>query len=93
MDILNIANSIIVMIGLPVLLRAAMYLGKRLQKLDDLQATVNSLEASFANMGNGMNQMRDDTREIRIEVSEVKSKVNILWDWFTKYIINEKRAV
>ena len=93
MDILNIANSIIVMIGLPVLLKAAMYLGKRLQKLDDLQATVNSLEASFAHMGNGMNQMRDDTREIRIEVSEVKSKVNIMWDWFTKYIINEKRAL
>jgi hypothetical protein len=37
MDLLNIVNAIIVSIGLPIILGAAIYIGKKLQILDDLK--------------------------------------------------------
>jgi hypothetical protein len=85
MSLINIINASVLIIGLPTLLKVAIDVGKRLQILDHLQMTVNSLEKN-------VDEIRSDTRELRIEVSEVKSKVNIVWEWFTKYALNEKRA-
>jgi uncharacterized protein YoxC len=85
MDIINLINAFVLIIGLPVLLKVAIDIGKKLQILDRLETDVGTLEQSISNLSSEM-------RELRNETSEMKSKLNLVWDWFSKYVINEKRA-
>lgn len=79
MNLLNIINAGIIIVGLPLILKATLYLGKRLQVLDSLEDKVN-------------NQIIPDLKELRIEVSEIKGKVNVMWEWFSRHIVLEKSA-
>ena len=43
MDILNIINSAIIIVGLPILLKSMLYMGRKLQVLDNLQDKINNI--------------------------------------------------
>jgi len=73
MDILNIVNAIVLMVGLPALFKVCFDVGKKLQILDTLERVTH--------------EQMEDIRELRKESSEIKSKVNVLWDWFSRHIV------
>ena len=47
MSLLQIINAIVVSIGVPVLLGAAILVGRKLQILDDLKTTVNKIKVNI----------------------------------------------
>jgi len=47
MSVLNIVNTIVVSLGLPTMVVAAIFVGRKLQILDDLQSTVNKIKSNI----------------------------------------------
>ncbi len=69
------------MLGIPTIVAASMYLGRKLQVLDNLVYTVN-------------NQILPKLQEIELRLTEVErkltvmgSKLDILWSWFSQNVL------
>jgi hypothetical protein len=81
MDLLNLVNASIVMLGIPTIIVASVYLGRKLEVLDGLVDTVN-------------NRILPKLQEIELRLTEVErkltvmdSKLDILWSWFSKNVL------
>jgi hypothetical protein len=78
MDIINVINAAVLIIGLPLILKATLYIGKRLQVLDNLENTIN-------------NRVLPDIADIKGRMVALETKVNVMWEWFSRHMILESQ--
>jgi hypothetical protein len=85
MDLLNLVNAIIVMVGIPAIVAASIYTGRKLQVLDNLVYVVN----------NQVLPRLDDIERRLIEIEKkmtlMESKLDILWGWFSQNVLPAAR--
>ncbi len=86
MDILNIINALVLIVGLPALLKAALYVGKKLQTLETLEVQVKSLDTTI----NGL--VLPELRVIKEQMVALDTKVNIMWEWFSRHIVFDPQS-
>ena len=86
MNIINIINAIVLIVGLPVLLKAFLYIGKKLQTLDTLEDRVEKLDNTLNNL------VLPQLRDIKEKVVALETKVDVMWVWFSKHIILESQS-
>ncbi len=65
MNLLEITNTVIVVIGVPTTLAAALFVGRKLQILDLLEASIN-------------NEIKPELKDIRNRLEDLTRRITIL---------------
>jgi|GEM_PF-3226443 len=70
MDILNIINAIVVVVGLPLILKSMLFVGRKLQLLDSIADTIkNQIEPAIAEIRHSLFEV-----DKRLTVSESRQE-------------------
>lgn len=87
MDIINIINAIVLIVGLPALLKASLYIGKKLQVIDHLERTIEELKFNVGGLKGVIDgPISADIRDTKERVVALETKVNIMWDWLSRHM-------
>lgn len=70
MNLLNLVNAIVLIIGIPSVITACIYVGRKLQILDSLCIDFKEFK----------NEIKSDLKDFKFDYSSAKEKVSILWD-------------
>ncbi|MBU0661280.1 hypothetical protein KKG22_03820 [Patescibacteria group bacterium] len=73
MDLLQIANALVVMLGIPTILGAFLVIGKKFQKLDDLSNTINNRAIP------DLADVRERMSGIEQRVTGIEKQIEVLW--------------
>ncbi len=85
MDIINIINAIVLIVGLPLILKATLYIGKKLQVIDHLERAIEELRISVSSLRGVIDgPISSDIRDTKERVVALETKVNIMWDWVSR---------
>ena len=85
MDIVNIINALVLIVGLPALLKASLYIGKKLQVIDHLERAIEELRISVGSLRGVIDgPISSDIRDTKERVVALETKVNIMWDWLSR---------
>jgi HAMP domain-containing protein len=85
MDVINIINALVLIIGLPALFKVAFDVGRRLQTMDHLEGSIKELRVEVGSLkGTIDGPISSDIRDTKERVVALETKVNIMWDWLSR---------
>lgn len=85
MDIINIINALVLIVGLPALLKASLYIGKKLQVIQHLETAIDELKVNVNSLKGAIDgPISSDIRDTKERVVALETKVNIMWDWLSR---------
>ncbi|MEK7646211.1 MAG: hypothetical protein AAB381_00760 [Patescibacteria group bacterium] len=85
MDIINIINALVLIIGLPALFKVAFDVGRRLQTMDHLEGSIKELRTEVGGLRCSIEgPISSDIRDTKERVVALETKVNIMWDWLSR---------
>ncbi len=81
MDGIDFINKVIVVVGLPTIIGACIYVGRKLQVLDDVVKTIDdSIKPSLKDLGRSMGLFETRMTNIEIKAATIEVKVDSLED-------------
>jgi hypothetical protein len=86
MDIIQLLNTGMLLIGLPLILKAFLDIDKKLQILDSLEREIR-LEIRPA-----LQELNRRMFEVEKRLALLENKVNLMWEWFSHHVITSNQT-
>lgn len=87
MDIIQLLNTGILLIGFPLILKAFLDIGKKLQILDSLEREIRTeIRPTLHELSNRM-------FEVDKRLALLENKVNLMWEWFSRHVITTNQTM